>query len=157
MRGRGTCRGRGFGAVVGWGILSLGAVWLVSCSSQAAPAEQPAGQPIGSVEEFEAKVLKSSVPVVIDFYADWCGPCKQMAPHMRKLEPEYAGKIAFYNVNIDKVKDLTRQQNIRGVPTLLLFDKGQPAGAPLVGYRSEKQLREALDGLLQTKTAPAEK
>lgn len=76
-------------------------------------------------ENFETEVLKSDVPVLVDFYADWCGPCKLMAPVVEQLATEYEGKIKVGKVNIDDSADLAMKYGILSIPTLIVFRKGE--------------------------------
>lgn len=87
-----------------------------------------------SEEKFEVDVLKSDIPVLTDFYADWCGPCKVIAPIIEELSKEYQGRMRFVKVNVDESPDLAGKFGIQGIPTLIFFRAGQPveriAGAP---------------------------
>lgn len=75
--------------------------------------------------EFEEKVLKSNVPVLIDFWAEWCGPCKMMDPAIGQISAEYAGKLHVYKVNVDEEGTLAAKFQIMSIPTLLLFKGGR--------------------------------
>jgi thioredoxin 1 len=81
---------------------------------------------------FDAEVNKSSLPVLVDFWATWCGPCKAIAPHLEALAQAFAGKLRIGKCDIDRNPGVPTQFEIRSVPTLLLFNKGQVAGQ-LVG------------------------
>ena len=74
---------------------------------------------------FEAEVRNSPVPVVVDFWAEWCGPCKQIGPSLEELSSHYAGKVKIVKVNVDENPDLPAQFGVRGIPALFLFKDGQ--------------------------------
>ena len=74
---------------------------------------------------FDAEVRKSTVPVVVDFWAEWCGPCKQIGPSLEELSVHYAGKVKIVKVNVDENPDLPAQLGVRGIPALFLFKDGQ--------------------------------
>jgi thioredoxin 1 len=76
---------------------------------------------------FEQDVLKSTKPVLVDFWAEWCGPCRQLLPIVEELSTEMAGKIDVYKVNIDKNPETPTKYGVRGIPTLILFKDGKPA------------------------------
>lgn len=74
---------------------------------------------------FDAEVRKSPVPVVVDFWAEWCGPCKQIGPSLEELSAQYDGKVKIVKVNVDENPDLPAQFGVRGIPALFLFKDGQ--------------------------------
>lgn len=79
-------------------------------------------------ETFEREVLKSSVPVVVDFYADWCGPCKVAEPILRQISGSVAGKVKFTKVNVDESDTISRSFGIHSIPTYLFVDRGKERG-----------------------------
>jgi thioredoxin 1 len=96
---------------------------------------------------FDADVLKSDKPVLVDFWAEWCGPCKMIAPILDEVSGTYQDKLQVAKVNVDENRDIPGKFGIRGIPTLILFKNGQVA-ATKVGALSKAQLTAFLDGNL---------
>ena len=95
-------------------------------------------------DSFESEVLKSDVPVLVDYWAEWCGPCKAIAPLLEDIAREYTGKIKVAKVNVDENQQTPQKYGIRGIPTLMLF-KGGNIEATKVGALSKSQLSAFLD------------
>lgn len=93
---------------------------------------------------FEAEVLKSSIPVLVDFYADWCGPCKMIAPTVFEIANEYNGKLKVGKLNVDENQKTASSYGIMSIPSLLIFKGGQVV-ATLVGFRSKEKLVEEIN------------
>ena len=85
---------------------------------------------------FEAEVINSDIPVLVDYWAEWCGPCKMIAPVLEEVAESYAGKIKIVKVDVDSNKEIAQKHGIRGIPTLMVF-KGGSAQATKVGALSK--------------------
>jgi thioredoxin 1 len=95
-------------------------------------------------QSFEPEVLKSDTPVLVDYWAEWCGPCKAIAPILDEVAKDYQGRIKVAKCNIDDNPDIPRKYNIRGIPTLMLFKNGN-IEAVKMGAMSKSQLTAFLD------------
>lgn len=98
---------------------------------------------IDSLADFDRDVLGSSKPVLVDFYATWCGPCRFLTPIIEQIAAEQGGKVDVVKVDIDKLMELAARYRIQGVPTVMLFDGGQPART-FVGVRSKAEYLAAI-------------
>lgn len=98
-------------------------------------------------DKFLDEVVRSDKPVVVDFYADWCGPCKMLSPVMEKLSQEYAGKVKFVKINTDENQELASQFGIVSIPTVIFFAKGK-VDDMVVGVAPAAQFKKKLDSLV---------
>jgi thioredoxin 1 len=102
---------------------------------------------------FESEVLQSSTPVLVDFWAEWCQPCKMIAPHLEKIALEQEGKLKVAKVNVDENPQMMGAFRIRGIPTLILFKDGQPVET-LVGFMPEKQILAKVEKHISAEATP---
>jgi thioredoxin 1 len=109
-------------------------------------SQQTAPRHITSAEEFESVVLKADKPVLVDFYADWCGPCRMLAPTIENLAKQYNGRVVVAKVNVDHLGQVAGRYGIQGIPAVVVFDKGKEVQR-LVGLRPAGDYTKVLDKL----------
>ncbi len=97
--------------------------------------------------DFQSQVLESDLPVLVDFWAPWCGPCKMLTPIIEDLAREYDGKAKVAKVNVDDNQELAMKFSIRSIPTVMIFKGGEPQ-ASLIGAQPKAALAQALDAAL---------
>ena len=97
--------------------------------------------------DFDASVLQSDEPVLVDFWAEWCGPCKMIGPSLEEISDELAGKVVIAKINIDENPDAPGQYGVRGIPTMILFKNGE-AAATKVGAAPKSALKGWIESVL---------
>jgi len=106
------------------------------------------GKPVEIKESsFDEAVIKSKMPVLVDFWAPWCGPCRMVAPVVDELSTEYNGKVSFVKINVDDNPQVASQFGVMSIPTLILFKDGKPSST-IVGFRPKAELKKSLDAAL---------
>ncbi len=96
---------------------------------------------------FDRTVLQAETPVLVDFWAAWCGPCRMVAPVVEELAEEYEGRISFAKLDVDQNPKTAARYSIMSIPTLLIFKKGEPI-SNIVGFRPKEELKRSLDAVL---------
>ena len=101
-------------------------------------------------DNFEEEVLRSEIPVIVDFWASWCGPCKMLAPIFEETSKSYSGKLKFGKVSTEEYPDLADEYEVMGIPCLIIFHKGQEVDR-IVGFQSAPALKLKIEEILKKK------
>lgn len=96
---------------------------------------------------FEAEVIKSDIPVLVDFWAAWCGPCRAIAPVVEQLSTEYAGKVKVAKVNVDENRELAQKYGVMSIPTIIFFKNGEKTDQ-VIGFTGKADLEKKLNAIL---------
>ena len=96
---------------------------------------------------FNKEVIESSLPVLVDFWAPWCGPCRMVAPLVEELAKDFAGKVTFYKLNTDDNPTVATNYAIRSIPTLIIFKGGQPVGQ-VIGFRPKAEIKKNIESAI---------
>ena len=104
--------------------------------------------PLSDTKSWETDVMGSSIPVFVDFWAEWCGPCKMVSPVVEELSGDYDGKVKFVKVNVDEANELASKYNIFSIPTLAIFNRGKII-AQQVGAASKESYKNMIDKALE--------
>ena len=108
------------------------------------------GKPIEVTDStFDAEVVEAETPVIVDFWAEWCGPCKMIAPIVEELAEEYDGQVRFTKLNIDENPEVSMKYGIRSIPTLLLFKDGKPV-EQIIGAVPKREIKKRVEAVLAT-------
>ena len=123
-------------------------VFQIAAAAEASPHSPDTTHPITVTDaDFQSTVLSAATPVLVDFWAPWCAPCRAIAPALEQLAAEYAGRVTIAKLNADENQRTMMQYGVQGLPTLLIFKGGQEV-ARLVGLRPKPAIKQALDRAL---------
>ena len=100
-----------------------------------------------TTDNFNQEVLQSDLPVIVDFWASWCGPCKMLAPVFEEISSEYEGKLKFAKISTEESPEIAGQNAVSGIPCLIVFNKGKEADR-IIGFAPKPQLKEKIDVIL---------
>jgi thioredoxin 1 len=136
-------------------VVAVSVIWLMGCAQLDDNAVHYGTNVIKlNAANFQQEVLASTKPVLVDFWAPWCGPCRAMVPTISALADEYGGRVVFGSVNVDEETSLSEKFNIEGIPAVFIFKDGKPVHQ-LIGLREKPEFQEVLKQVLSGKPATA--
>ena len=100
-----------------------------------------------STQSFDNDVIKAEIPVLVDFWAEWCGPCRALSPVLEEVANEFGPKVKVLKLNVDENGEMAQKFGIRGIPTMIFFKNGQPAKT-LVGLQSKEEIKRSLEEIM---------
>jgi thioredoxin 1 len=137
----------------GWTLVGTAFLFAAGCGGPTAMNESTQNVRHINAAEFDTEVIQAASPVVVDFYATWCGPCKMLSPMLDELAGSFTNRVKFVKVNVDEATSVARRFNIEAIPTLMFFKNGKVVDT-LIGLPSSDTLKMRLESLARATAAP---